>query len=83
MSISWALAITVSTVVEAEIIAGRLRADGIPATILSQVDSTRGLTIGALAIAKIYVPAEQVTEAVELLSRGAADFEDMEDDEYE
>lgn len=63
----WVILTEVSTVVEAEIIAGRLRADGIPATVLSQVDSTRSLTIGGLAIAKVYVPTDRAVEALEIL----------------
>ncbi len=71
---SWAIVATVSTVIEAEIIAGRLRADGIAATVLSQVDSTRGLTVGGLAIAKVFVPSDRLVEAEQLLADSAEDF---------
>ena len=63
----WVVLTTVSTVIEAELIAGRLRWNGVPATVLSQVDSTRGLTVGALAIVKIYVPMRYVDEAMALM----------------
>lgn len=72
----WVVLTTVTTVIEAEMIAGRLRWNGIPATVLSQVDSTRGFTLGELAIAKIYIPTRYVDEAMALLKEGPHDEEE-------
>src|SRR6476469_7037320 len=65
--IQWEIVRTASTEIEATLIAGRLRASGIPAFVLSQVDSTRQFTVGALAVAKIYVPGQMLEEAREIL----------------
>lgn len=64
----WAVVRIVSTVIEAELMAGRLRNEGIPAIVLSQVDSTRNLTVGGLAIAKVYVRGVDFGEADRILS---------------
>lgn len=74
---SWEIARTVSTVIEAELMAGRLRGHGIPAIVLSQVDSTRNFTVGDLAIAKIFVPSFYQEEAARILSADA-DNEEIE-----
>ena len=78
--IEWEIARTVSTVVEAELIAGRLRSYGIPAIVLSQVDSSRNFTVGGLAIAKVFVPQFALEEATNIL---AVDEDAIEDDEIE
>lgn len=72
---TWEIVRTYSTNVEAEIVAGRLRHEGIPAIVLSQVDSTRNLTVGALAIAKVFVRDEDRTSAEEVLARPGEDPE--------
>lgn len=66
-SITWAIVRKVSSEIEARLIAGRLHADGIPAVVLSQVDTTRNFTVGALAIAKVFVPAHLLEQADLLL----------------
>jgi hypothetical protein len=66
--IEWKIVRTVSTAIEAQLIAGRLKANGIPAFVLSQVDSTRGFTVGALAVAKVFVPDELLEEAKRILA---------------
>lgn len=66
--ISWEIVRRVSTEIEARLIAGRLRSEGIPAFVLSQVDSTRNLTVGALALAKVYVPEGDLERARTVLS---------------
>lgn len=68
---TWEIARTVSTVIEAELMAGRLRGHGIPAIVLSQVDSTRNFTVGDLAIAKIFVPSSFLDEAQRILATDA------------
>ena len=62
--------------IEAELIAGRLRSHGIPAIVLSQVDSTRGFTVGGLAIAKVFVPLILFAEASAILAVDADQTED-------
>lgn len=64
---TWALLREVGTEIEAMLIAGRLHSAGIPAQVLSQVDSTRNFTVGALAIAKVYVPSHMLVHAEDLL----------------
>lgn len=72
-NIEWKIVRTVSTEIEARLIAGRLQAHGIPAFVLSQVDSTRNFTVGALAIAKIFVPEALAAEAETLLATAPED----------
>lgn len=67
--IEWRIARTVSTELEARLIAGRLQANGIPAFVLSQVDTTRNFTVGALAVAKVFVPEALLSEADAILAR--------------
>lgn len=74
--LEWEIVRTVSTVIEAELIAGRLRSHGIPAIVLSQVDSTRGFTVGGLAIAKVFVPLILFAEASAILAVDADQTED-------
>lgn len=75
--IEWAIVRTVSTEIEARLIAGRLRSEGIPAFVLSQVDSTRGFTVGALAVAKVFVPEQVLAESKRILSEPAEDPEEF------
>lgn len=77
--ITWAVIRVVNTAIEAELMAGRLRSHGIPAIVLSQVDSTRNFTVGELAIAKVFVPSFHAVEAENILSQDADD-PDWEDD---
>ncbi len=64
----WVLIYTTNTVWEAELLRGYLIANGVDAVVVPQVDSMRGLTVGLLAIAKVYVPAPQVSKAEQLLA---------------
>ncbi|MCE2504425.1 MAG: DUF2007 domain-containing protein [Chlorobi bacterium] len=74
--IEWEIVRTVNTVVEAELIAGRLRSYDIPAIVLSQVDSTRNFTVGELAIAKVFVPQFALEEAANILAVDEDEFGD-------
>jgi hypothetical protein len=76
----WTIVRTVSTVIEAELMAGRLRNEGFPAIVLSQVDSTRNLTVGGLAIAHVYVRGIDHSEADRILSSDADP--DFDTDDY-
>lgn len=69
---AWEIVVTVSTEIEARLIAGRLRSEGIPAFVLSQVDSTRNLTVGALALAKVFVPESALARARKVLETPAS-----------
>lgn len=78
--ITWEIVRVVSTAIEAELMAGRLRSHGIPAIVLSQVDTTRNFTIGALAVAKVFVPDIYLDRAERMLSVDADQWEEEDDD---
>jgi hypothetical protein len=63
----WVLLYTTNTLWEAEIVVGYLRSHGIEAVLVPQVDTTRALTVGNLALAKVYVPLALYKEAEQLL----------------
>ncbi|MCX7930289.1 MAG: DUF2007 domain-containing protein [Chlorobi bacterium] len=67
-SVLWALLYTTNTVWEAELVRGYLGAHGIAAVVVPQVDSTRGITVGGLAIAKVYVPVTELGRAEHILA---------------
>ncbi|MCB0711148.1 MAG: DUF2007 domain-containing protein [Ignavibacteriae bacterium] len=81
--LEWEIVRTVSTVIEAELMAGRLRSHGIPAIVLSQVDSTRSFTVGGLAIAKVFVPTIHFAEATQILATDADQMEEDGEGEHE
>lgn len=64
---NWLIIYTTNTEWDAQIVKGRLNAEGIPAWVLSQIDSTRGLTLGALAVAKVVVPVEFERQALDII----------------
>lgn len=63
----WVLLYTTNTRWEAEIFVGYLRSHGIGAVLVPQVDTTRALTVGDLAIVKVYVSSADYREAELLL----------------
>jgi hypothetical protein len=65
--IQWVNVYTTNTELDANMYKANLEGAGIPAQVLLQVDSMRQLTLGDLAIAKIFVPSEQVVEAQEII----------------
>lgn len=73
---NWTIVRTVSTSFEAELIAGRLRSFEIPAVVLSQVDTTRNFTVGALAVAKVFVPESRLAESEEILASEPTDSQE-------
>ena len=76
----WSIIRTFSREFEARLVAGRLIANGVPACVLSQVDSTRNLTVGALAVAKVFVPDSLRDEAEEVLAMpGLSDDVDVDE----
>lgn len=66
---SWELVAEVATEWEAELLRGRLLQHGVPAQVLSQRDSTRMFTIGALAVVKLFVPAAYAELARKVLQQ--------------
>lgn len=67
-SYPWVLAYTTNTLLDAEMYKANLESTEIPVQILSQVDTTRQLTIGDLAIVKIYVPSIYLSDALEIIN---------------
>ena len=65
---AWALVYTTNSEYDAILMKGLLESNEIPAQVLSQVDSSRGLTVGGLAVAKLYVPTEFAIEAEKLVA---------------
>lgn len=63
----WALVYTTNTDIHAAMLKANLEGAGIPVRILSQVDTVRMLTVGNLAIVKIYVPSPFYTDALEIV----------------
>lgn len=63
----WAVCYTTNDIIEATHIKGFLEGGGIPAQILSQIDSTRMFTIGELAIVKLMIPSPYLDEAKEAI----------------
>ena len=69
---------------EAEIVAGRLHSEGIPAIISGEVLGTiYGLTTGTLAAATVLVPAALADKAVELLANAVEWDEGESAEEYD
>jgi hypothetical protein len=62
-SIEWVQVFTTSTQLEADMLKANLQSADIPVQLLSQVDSSRQLTVGGLAIVKVFVPASDIDDA--------------------
>ncbi len=67
--IEWKLLTTVNREEIAYLLKGYLESEGVPAAILSQLDTTRNFTLGELAIIKIFVPSALFEKAKSLLAR--------------
>jgi hypothetical protein len=63
----WEIVYTTNRKIDAEMYKANLEGAGIPVNILSQVDTTRMLTIGNLAVVKIYVPIQFFNIAKEII----------------
>ena len=63
-NIKWVLVYTTNTQIDAEHFKANLEGADIPVQILSQVDTSRMLTVGDLAIVKIYVPSSCYEDAL-------------------
>lgn len=64
----WELVYTTNREIVAEMYKANLEGACIPVSILSQVDSTRMLTVGNLAIVKIYVPKQFLKTAKDIIN---------------
>ncbi|TAL67036.1 MAG: hypothetical protein EPN82_15805 [Bacteroidetes bacterium] len=69
----WLLVYTTNTLIDAEMFKANLESADIPVHILSQIDSTRQLTIGDLAIVKIYVPSIYESDAKAIIEQIESD----------
>ncbi|MEN6510813.1 MAG: DUF2007 domain-containing protein [Chloroherpetonaceae bacterium] len=63
----WEIVYTTNREIDAEMYKANLEGAGIPVNILSQVDTTRMLTMGDLAVVKIYVPIQFFNSAKEII----------------
>ena len=66
---SWVLVYTTNTEVDAQLMSGLLESEEVPTQVVSQIDSSRALTIGGLAVAKVYVPIEFAVQAEQLIQQ--------------
>lgn len=90
MSTPWIVVTKTFGIVDAQIIAGRLDAEGIPVRVRpEEIGHHIGITIGKLGQVAIEVPAAFLEEAVAVLSFDFSDddfdeyFDDDEDEEYD
>lgn len=66
-NLPWVNVFTVSTEVEAEMFKANLQSAGIPVQILSQRDRSQVVTLGDLAVVKIFVPSALAPEAYKII----------------
>lgn len=78
-NIKWELAHTCNTDFEAHHIKANLTGAGISCEILSQVDTTRMFTMGELAIVKLFVPADDLDLAKEIIEAIANNEDELSD----
>jgi len=71
----WVLVYTTNTIIDAEMYGAYLEGASIPVHIHSQVDSAYDLSVGDLAIVKIYVLSPFATEAKEIIDSINRDLE--------
>lgn len=64
---SWVMVYTTNTMLEAEMLQANLESADIPVHIHSQIDSSRQLTVGSLAIVKIYVRSSDYHDAMAII----------------
>lgn len=71
----WQLLCTVGSELEADLIKGHLESANIEVQVISQLDSAKLLTLGEQAVVKIYVNADNLTKAEELIAATKFDLE--------
>lgn len=71
----WQLLCTVGSELEADLIKGHLESADIEVHVISQLDSAKLLTLGEQAVVKIYVNADNLTKAEELIAATKFDLE--------
>lgn len=64
----WKLIYTTNTAIEAEMLAENLHGAGIEAQVESQIDSAFSLTVGDLAVAKVFVQKKDEEDALAILN---------------
>jgi len=64
---NWKLVYITNTQIEAEHFKANLEGAEIPVQVLSQFDTSRGITVGGFAVVKIYVPEEFFDEAKKII----------------
>ena len=69
----WAEVLRTSHEERAEVLAGALRAAGVPAQVLSQKDHANVMTFGALAVVRLLVPAFELDSALRVLQGAGPD----------
>jgi|HubBroStandDraft_3_1064219.scaffolds.fasta_scaffold31645_2 hypothetical protein len=65
----WAIAKVVESREEAALVTGFIKSNGIPAEVESLYVEELPVTVGELAEVRVWVPREQLAEAVELLAQ--------------
>ena len=64
----WVRVYTTNTLLDAKMFKANLEGADIPVQLLNQNDSIRLITVGNLAIVKIYVPSNFVKDAIEIIN---------------
>ena len=63
----WELVYTTNTMLDAEMLQANLESAGITTRILSQIDTARQLTVGGLAIVKVFVKSVDKEDALAII----------------
>lgn len=63
----WVVVYTTNNIIDAEMFTANIESADIPVHILSQVDTTRMLNVGDLAVVKIYVPYQYIIAAKRII----------------
>jgi hypothetical protein len=67
-SVRWAVVARMPGLMPAEILAGRLQSEGIPARAYQEASGAIGVTVGLLGIGYVAVPEEYAEEALAILA---------------
>ena len=82
--IQWEEVATTAGIAQAQIIAGRLQSEGIPARAWQEsIGQTTGLIIGSLGRGHVLVPVEYVEQALDILDDVDESIVEEEDDRWQ
>ena len=82
--IQWEEVATTAGIAQAQIIAGRLQSEGIPARAWQEsIGQTTGLIIGSLGMGHVLVPVEYVEQALDILDDVDESIVEEEDDRWQ